>query len=166
MKMSKRDFLKNKNAVSEEFTILPALTIVIIGFTLFMLILTNVYNAYNNRIDSIDKYQAASFISTKLTNPDCYFILEGGRVNLPLLDSSNPKESDEKLQKMRDELKTSELNFSIHIKWDDEEKYFPKASLNPEIGNRIAVSKTVSIFLNEAQTKPGKLTVIMWSDYS
>ena len=164
MKVAKRNFLKNKDAVSEEFTTLPALTIVVIGFTLFILILTNVYNTYNNRMDSIDTYQAASFISTKLTNPDSYFMLEGGRVNLPLLDSPNLKESDYKLQKMRDELKASGLNFSIQVKWDNKEKYFPESSLNPEVGDRIAVSKTVSIFLNEAQTKPGKLTVIMWRD--
>jgi len=158
----KRSIIKNNNAISEEFTSLPALTIVLIGFTLFILIITNSYNAYNIRIDSVDKYQTAFFISDKLTNPDCYFILEGGMVNLPLLDSIDPIESDDKLNDIRNEIKASGINFSLKISWDDESKYFPEDSLPMDVGDKVAVSKTVSVYLNEAQTKPGKLTIIIW----
>lgn len=161
---SKRIFIKNQDAISEEFTTLPALTIVIIGFTLFILLISNVYSTYNNRVNSLDKYQIASFISSKVTNPDCYFMMEGGVVNLPLLDSADPSNSDEKLQDMREELKASGVNFSIQVSWDGKEKYFPEDDLKSGIGEKVAVSKTVSVFLNEAQTMPGKLTVIIWGE--
>ena len=158
----KRSLLKNKEAISEEFTSLPALTIVLIGFTLFILIITNSYNAYNIRIDSIDKYQTASYISNKLTNPDCYFIMEGGMIDLPLLDSPDTTESDDKLNDMRKEFSSSGINFSVVISWNNQKKCFPEDSIPNDIGDTVAVSKTVSIYLNEAQTKPGKLTVVSW----
>ena len=93
--MSKRKsfkaFLKDENAVSEEFTSLPALSVVMIGFTLFILLIANTYMAYEQRIDSLEKYQTGYFIATKLTNPDCYFIKEGGIVDLPLMQTDiNP----------------------------------------------------------------------------
>ncbi len=164
MVLPKRNFINNEKAVSEEFTTLPALTIVVIGFTIFILLISNLYSTYNNRVNSLDKYQVASFISSKITNPDCFFMMEGGIVNLPLFDSSDPKDSDIKIQKMRDDIISSGFNFSIHISWENKEKYFPEDTLKNNIGNRVAVSKVVSIFLNEAQTKPGKLTVIMWGE--
>jgi len=161
-KKSDTNFIKNEKAISEEFTSLPALTVVIIGFTLFILIITNTYNAYNIRIESIDKYQTASFIASKLTSPDCYFMMEGGIVDLPLLDSSEPKESGDKLNQMRNKIKASGVNFSIEISYNNQKKYFPEDNLPSYINERVAVSKTVSVYLNEAQTKPGKLTVITW----
>ncbi len=30
--------------------------------------------------------------------------------------------------------------------------------------NRVAVSKDVGIYLNEAQTVPGTLTIVLWED--
>lgn len=156
------NFIKNEKAISEEFTILPALTVAVIGFSLFILIVSNVYNTYNCRIETLDSYQSASFIASKLTNPDCYFMMEGGIINLPLLDSPNPEESDYKLNQMRNEIAAPGVNFSIVVSWDSQKKYFPEDNLPSYVYERVAVSKTASIFLNEAQTKPGKLTVIMW----
>jgi len=162
-KMNPRPFIKDKNAISEEFTTLPALSVVMIGFALFILLMANTYTAYNTRIDSLDKYQTADFIATKLTNPDCYFMREGGVVDLPLLDSSDPALSDDKLNAMREEYKPAGVSFSICVSWESGSKYFPDDSLPVDIGDRIAVSRTVSVYLNEAQTKPGKLTIITWS---
>jgi len=161
--ISRRRLIKDVNAVSEEFTALPALSVVMIGFALFIVLIANTYSAYNTRIDSLDKYQTADFIATKLTNPDCFFIMEGGIVNLPLLDSSDPTLSDDKLNAMRAEYALSGVGFSISLSWDGGSKYFPEDTLPADIGDRVAVSRTVSVYLNEAQTKPGKLTVITWS---
>ena len=160
--MSKRKsfkaFLKDENAVSEEFTSLPALSVVMIGFTLFILLIANTYMAYEQRIDSLEKYQTGYFIAAKLTNPDCYFIKEGGIVDLPLLQTDiNP------LNLLRDEYKAADVNFIVRISWDEGFEEFPE-ELPEGIGDRVAVSKNVGIYLNEAQTTPGKLTIIMWSE--
>ena len=159
-----RKIIKDENAISEEFTALPALSVVMIGFTIFVILISNTYSAYNVKIDNLEKYQIADFIATKLTNPDCYFMMEGGVVNLPLLDSSNPALSDDKLNAMRKQYNTAGVNFSINVNWEGGiAKFFPENSLPLDIGDRVAVSKTISVFLNEAQTKPGKLTIITWS---
>ena len=150
-------FLKDKNAVSEEFTSLPALSIVMIGFTLFILLIANTYAAYEQRIDSLEKYQTGYFIATKLTNPDCYFIRNGGIVDLPLL-----RTDPDRLISIRDDYRTSGVNFILRITWDEGSEDFPEELLD-DIGDRVAVSKNVGIYLNKAQTTPGKLTVILWS---
>ena len=150
-------FLKDENAVSEEFTSLPALSIVMIGFALFILLIANTYAAYEQRIDSLEKYQTGYFIATKLTNPDCYFIRNGGIVDLPLL-RTNP----DTLTSIRDDYRTSGVSFIVRITWDEGSEDFPEEPLD-DIGDHVAVSKNVGIYLNEAQTTPGKLTIILWS---
>jgi len=154
-----RKFIKDEKAISEEFTTLPALSIVMVGFTLFLLLITNTYNAYETRIDTIEKYTTADFIATKITNPDCSFIKEGGIVSIPLL---NNHESKDMLHTLKEEYKKSGIEFIIRIEWDDKYIDFPE-NLSDDVYNRIAVSKEIGVYLNEAQTKPGKLTVILWS---
>ncbi|RLF50246.1 MAG: hypothetical protein DRN24_06845 [Thermoplasmata archaeon] len=154
-----KDFIEDENAVSEEFTTLPALSIVMIGFTLFILLIANTYTAYDVRIDNLEKYQTADFIATKLTNPDCFFIREGGIVDLPLLKKT---ESKEKLNSIREEYQRDHVDFIVRISWGSTYLDFPE-NLPTNVRARVAVSKDVGVYLNEAQTKPGKLTIIMWS---
>ena len=158
-KIKLRPIVYNNKAISEEFTTLPALSVVMIGFTLFFILIANVYNSYDLRAESLEKYQTADFIVTKLTNPDCYFIKEGGLVDLPILKTV---ESDDALNAMRDEYRASGVDFIIRINWDGKSKDFPE-ELSNTIDNRVAVSRDAGIYINEAQTKPGKLTVITWS---
>ena len=56
-----KDFKKNDFAIAEEFTSIPSLSIIIIGFTIFILLIANVYSIYHSRIESIDKYQIANY---------------------------------------------------------------------------------------------------------
>jgi hypothetical protein len=157
-----RKFIKNEKAVSEEFTTLPAISLVMIGFTLFLLLITNTYNAYEIRINAIEKYTTADFIVTKITNPDCSFVKEGGIISIPLL---NTKESKDLLADLKEEYKKSGLDFVVRIEWADTYSDFPD-DLPNGVYNRIAISKEIGVYLNEAQTKPGKLTVILWSTSS
>ncbi len=154
-----RSLIKNEKAISEEFTSLPVLSVVMIGFTLFFILIASVYSSYAMRIDALDKYKTADFISTKLTNPDCYFIKEGGLVDLPKLHST---ESNILLQSMRNNYKSSDFDFILRISWDKNSEDFPE-NLPSNIGDRIAVTKDVGVYLNEVQTLPGKLTIILWN---
>jgi len=149
----------DNKAISEEFTTLPALSVVMIGFTLFIVLMANTYNAYENRVDSLEKYKTADFIATKLTNPDCFFIEEGGIVDVEVLKTV---ESQAKLTTLKDEYKSSGYDFILRVSWDTSHQDFPE-DLSANIDSRVAVSKDVGIYLNEAQTKPGKLTIILWS---
>ena len=154
-----KNFIKNDDAVSEEFTTLPALSVVMIGFTLFILLIANTYKACDARISSLEKYQIADFIATKLTNPNCFFIKAGGLVDLPLLKKT---ESREKLNSIREEYRRMHMDFVVRISWKSMYLDFPE-DLPLNVGDRVAVSKDVGVYLNVAQTKPGKLTIIIWS---
>jgi len=157
-----RSFIGDEKAVSEEFTSLPALSVVMIGFTLFFVLLANVYTSYGIRVESIGKYQTADLIATKLTNPDCFFIREGKLADLPELHKD---ESDDKLNSIREEYRASSVNFIVRVSWWDgnevKSEDFPE-DLPDDIGDRVAVSRDVGVYLNEAQTSPGKITVILW----
>ena len=158
-----RSFIGDEKAVSEEFTSLPALSVVMIGFTLFFVLLANVYTSYGIRVESIGKYQTADLIATKLTNPDCFFIREGKLANLPELRKDG---SNDKLNSIREEYRASSVNFIVRVSWWDgnevKSEDFPE-DLPDDIGDRVAVSRDVGVYLNEAQTSPGKITVILWS---
>lgn len=155
-----RRFIKDENAISEEFTSLPALSIVMIGFAIFIILIANTYATYTTRIESLDKYQTADFIVTKLTNPDSFLIKEGGIVDLPLL-----KNSDTEINQLRSKYRASGVDFIIRISYEDTVVKLPSNAddLLSNAGDRVAVTKHVGIYLNQAQTKPGRLTIIAWS---
>ena len=152
----KRYFLKNEQAVSEEFTVLPALSVVMIGFALFVVLLAQTYIAYADRIDRLQSYQTADGLLQKLTNPDCYFIRRGGLVDLHLLQNDTKS-----LQNYCEQYLKSGFRFQLQLRWNDQIWDFSE-SLSSDPLNRIAVSKETGVYLNEAQTIPGTLTILLW----
>jgi len=159
MAINLRSLLHDNKAISEEFTTLPALSVVMIGFTIFFLLMANTYSSYENRVEILEKYKTADFIATKLTNPDCFFIKEGGIVSMEVL---RIPESQQKLNLLKNEYQSAGFDFILRINCDTYVQDFPE-DLPASIDSRVAVSKDVGIYLNEAQTKPGKLTIILWS---
>ena len=156
--LRKRYFLKNEEAISEEFTVLPALSVVMIGFALFVVLLAQTYLTYTDRIDRLQSYQTADGLLQKLTNPDCFFIREAGLVDLHLLQNDTMS-----LQNFLEQYTKSDFFFHLQLHWNDQIWVFPESMVsNPDI--RIAVSKEIGIYLNEAQTTPGTLTVLLWGD--
>lgn len=129
-----------------------------IAFALFFALIANVYISYENRIDALEKYQTADFIATKLTNPNCYFIQPGGTVDIQLLNTGI---SNNELNDLRQEYAASNIDFILRISWDNNIEDFPE-DLPSDVFNRVAVSKNIGIRLNDAETMPGKLTIIMW----
>ncbi|MEF8878895.1 MAG: hypothetical protein V5A64_00710 [Candidatus Thermoplasmatota archaeon] len=158
-KSSLGNFLEDERAVSEEFTSLPALSVVMIGFTVFILLIANTYTNYNNNIENMDKYQQANHLLNKLTNPDCFFIKNGETINLPLL-----KTSDTELNQLKKQYQSQGVDFIIKVSYEDKIETFPATEdiSNLETGNRVAVSKPSAVYINPAYTKPGKITIITW----
>ncbi|MFO7677074.1 MAG: hypothetical protein R6V50_01645 [Thermoplasmatota archaeon] len=160
-KKNLRKIIDNQNAVSEEFTTLPSITIILVGFALFILLIANTYSAYESRIESIQKYQTANFIATKLTNSDCQFIQEAGSVRYNLFTIFDTTDQWDILQ---EEYKKSAIGFRILLSWDEGSYELNPSDYNSLLtGDRVAVSREVSIQLNHARTIPGKLTIITWS---
>ena len=151
-----RYFLANDDAVSEEFTTLPALSVVMIGFALFVVLFSQTYLTYEERMEQLSEYQIADAIANKLTNPDCSFMKEGGLVNLPVLCNDNGS-----LQSIRDEWNQSGIGFVLRLSWNNVTMDFPDV-INFTMVHHVAVSHQVGMFLSDAQTVPGVLTIIIW----
>jgi hypothetical protein len=158
-RIRKRSFLENEQAVSEEFTSLPALSIVLIGFAVFIVLLAQTYIAYADRVDRLQHYQTADGLLQKLTNPECYFIRPGG-----LVDLSNLENDDTSFQHLYQQYYKIGYVFCLQLRYDSQIKILPESS-EPQPPNRIAVSLEIGVYLNEAQTIPGTLTIVLWKGF-
>lgn len=158
-RIRKRSFLKNEQAVSEEFTVLPALSTVMIGFAIFVVLLAQTYIAYADRVDQLQHYQTADGLLQKLTSPECYFIKPGG-----LVDLSNLENDGISFQHLCQQYHEIGYVFCLQLRWDEQIKTLPESS-EPQPLNRIAVSQEIGIYLNEAQTVAGTLTIVLWKGF-
>ena len=151
-------FIQDEKATSEEFTSLPALTVVVIGFTLFVALLVRTYTAYETRVDILENYKIASSIVEKLTNPNCLYIRPGGNVDLAVLHS---QDGQLVLNITRNEYQNSSIDFIVRLSWIDSSEDFP-IELPENTNDRVAVSTFINVYLNEARTIPARFTVILW----
>jgi len=159
--------IKDKRGVSEEFTSLPALAVVMIGFALFFALIAGVYYSYSERVGSVDKYEAANFILEKLTGTDSSLaergIIMGGGVIDKMKFENNMGYPDE-----NEIIKESDIvgvKFGLKLEYIDPNSGYEKTLewQNIPSGRDIVVaSKQVAVYLNEAQTVPGVLSVIVW----
>jgi hypothetical protein len=150
-----RSFWRNDQAVSEEFTSLPALSVVMIGFSLFLILLAHTYMAYQERMSFLNEYQTADAIAERLTNPDCCWMKNG------LVDVSLLSVSLDQVELLREQYRQSNLSFILRLRYQEEVCDYPE-SLPFITSNRVAVEKELGMYLNEAQTTPGTFTVIVW----
>lgn len=151
-----RHFLADDQAVSEEFTSLPALSVVLIGFALFLALLSQTYLSFEERGAELRVYHTANTLAEKLTNPECYFMRNGGLIDVPVLCHDLGS-----LQRIGDQWQRSGLGFLLRVHWNNTTEEF--LASNTTIGvPHIAVSYPVGVYLSEAQTVPGTLTVLLW----
>ena len=155
-----RVFITNNTAISEEFTSLPALMIVMISFTLFIIVLVQSYASYQNRLTILNNFEIADFLSQKICNPENVFIREGGLLDLPVLIS---QENREKLNQTRQKYQTIGKDFTIRIRWDTGFFDVP-ISMPPNNSNQIAITHDISLYFNPAITSIGKITIIIWDN--
>ena len=150
-----QSFLTNEQAISEEFTTLPALSVVMIGLSLFLLLLVHTYTTYQERVTLLQEYQTAESIAEKLTNPECCW-MRNGLVDVPVLSVTL-----DQLELLRARYHLSNLSFVLRLRYHDVTSDYPEP-LPSMTTNLVAVEKQMGMYLNEAQTTPGTLTVIVW----
>lgn len=151
-------FIKDNKAVSEEFTVLPALSIVLIGLALFVALLGQTYLVYTTHVNCIQNYQTADHILETLTNPDCFFVKESG-----LIDIERFQNEKTLLQKICDKYKKIGILFFLRLRCGNVTIDMPKL-LSNESAQSVAISKEVGVILNEAHTSPGFLTIFLWRE--
>jgi len=154
-------FINDKRGISEEFTSLPALTVVMIGFAIFLVLITGVYHSYNEEVKTIDKYEAANFVLEKITSSNG--ILEKKEVLKPggIIDETKFVESMENYEEIIKESGVVGVEFGLKLEYEGNNGEIEWKNI-PSSKDVVAASKRVSVSLNEAQTVPGVLTVMVW----
>ena len=151
--------VNDKRGVSEEFTSLPALTVVMIGFALFFALIAGVYHSYNERVESVDKYEAANFVLEKLTMTDGALADAGVTSEGGVIDAAKFGDLEGRGDKIKEGCGITGVEYGLKLEW---EGHMIPCWLDNEGGNAVAASEQVAVYLNEAQTVPGVLTVIVW----
>jgi hypothetical protein len=142
--------------VSEEFTSLPALSLVLIGFALFLVVLGQTYLTFQERGEQLRVYQTANTLAEKLTNPACGFMKSGGLLDIPFLRNDSGT-----VQTINEQWRRSGLRCLLRVHWNQTTEEFP--STNETIGVPcVAVSYPIGVYLSDARTVPGTLTVLVW----
>ncbi|MDD5779101.1 MAG: hypothetical protein PHU95_06605 [Candidatus Thermoplasmatota archaeon] len=70
-------FISDESGISEEFTSLPALAVVLIGFGLFFALVGGAYHVHTEKLERADGYRAANFVLQKLTTSNGGLAEEG-----------------------------------------------------------------------------------------
>ena len=151
-----KKLFRDNAAVSEEFTALPALVVISIGLTLFLIMFSSAEESYNIQKKSIDEYQTAGFLLNHILDPDAPIMKDKGVINYPFLDSINGKNYLESIRQQ-----TGNINFSLLLSFKNEEHFYP---YKPPDVDRIAVSQPIAVYLNEVETTSGRITIILWWD--
>jgi hypothetical protein len=150
-----RSLSSHEEAVAEEFTALPALCVVVIGLTLFFLLLAHAYTAYQADIDTTRDYHTADLLTEKLLDPAHTYILPGGVVNL-----TGFTEASDTLTGLRQAYSPAGFDFLFRLTTNTTTFTIPTNATPP--AQFIAASRTVCIMQSDAQTTRGTLTVLLW----
>lgn len=156
-------FVSDERGVAEEFTSLPALVVVMIGFGLFFALIAGVYYSYNERVESINKYGTADFVLERLTSEGGILhekdvIKESGKIDVNefhRLDNLN-----QEMVNKKSGLVGVEYGLKLRYKKESLKEINCWLYGDEEV---VAASKQVSVYLNEAETVPGILTVVVRS---
>ena len=77
-----RLIIRDQTAVAEEFTSLPVIMVIVIGLTLFFLLIAQSYHVYEQTTAQIKQIEKAKYLANKLVSPNNYFINSGGMIDI------------------------------------------------------------------------------------
>ncbi|MFZ3383790.1 MAG: hypothetical protein WA144_07695 [Candidatus Methanoperedens sp.] len=150
-------FINDEKGLIEPYTELPAMALAVVGFIVFIALLTQAYSTYQEKSFIAGHYQDAANLARKLGRDSS---LTGGHPGV--IDSG-------KLEK----LDTAELfrqygsyyNFMFKIDSNSEYRSYNIIIKNPDYGDsKIGVSASIPITVrfNDVEEQPGTLTVKIW----
>lgn len=151
-------FTSDERAVIEPHVDMPAMALAVVGFMVFIVIMSQAYGTYQQKAFISENYQDAANLAEKLSRDS----MLTGSVRPDVIDAQRLEE----LGKDPDELMNkygAYYYFMFKVEVDSGRKYsiiiIPDISV-PEYG--ISSSIPVTVRINDAQELPGKLTVKIW----
>ena len=154
---NKRPILENNNAISEEFNVIPTLTVIIIGIGLFSLILFATYSNYNQRTEPLNHYHFIEYIQENFFNPNNGITQYDGSISLESFQNIPETMFSNIIYKSATR---NQYNVSITLTYDNNSFHYPQQSTTFS-QERYAVTSPVLIKINDVQVKSGSLTIIL-----
>lgn len=163
----KSSFIDDRRGISEEFTSLPALMVVMIGFALFFALMATAYVTYHQKLDEKELYEAAHHAVLKLTLPESPLISEGGGTNTPLIVSANL--GDISSEELIECCHLTGYDYRIKIYYYDEnaeQQPLPGtehlSTSAHSSGDTVSASRKISVKFANGEVRPGKIVVTVW----
>lgn len=143
---------RDEKGISEEFSSITAIIVVVIGISIYFSIVGEIYIANKDIANRTEKYEMADYIFNKLFSPDGPLyknrvITGGGEVDKNKFSKfSNGPVPD-----------FNGIKYQLILSFNGERIKWGTLSY----GEKIAISKNVPVYIDEAHTIPGKLTVVI-----
>jgi len=154
----KKILFTNDAAISEEFTSLPALSLIMIGIVLFSLLIFSTYDSYGKQTDQLSEIEMAEYILAKCLDPDLEYMLDGSIIDMSCMRAP---QGIAYLENLQENLFPSGLEYTLSLHWDDTTIFILS---EPPGKDQLAVSQSIGIALNPVDVYPGAVTIIIWAN--
>lgn len=152
-------FISDERAVVEPHVDMPAMALAVVGFMVFIAIMSQAHGTYRQKAFISENYQDAANLAEKLSRDS----MLTGSVRPDVIDA----EHLEKLVKDPDELMNkygAYYNFMFKVEVDANGRKYSRI-ITPDISAPeygVSSSIPVTVRLNDAQELPGTLSVKIW----
>jgi len=152
-------FINDEKGMIEPYSELPAMALAVIGFIVFIAILTQAYTTYQEKSFIAGHFQDASNLAKKLGKDSSLTGTRPGIIESGKLESLK-NDPDEIIKKYG-----SYYNFMFKVESNSGEKAYSIVIKRPDSGepNAVSASIPVTVALNDVEEIPGTLTVRIWS---
>lgn len=152
-------FIKDDRGIIEPYSELPAMALAVIGFIVFIAVLTQAYTTYHEKSFIAGHFQDASNLASKLGKDSSLTGTRPGIIDSGKLETlkNDPAEIMKKYG--------SYYNFNFNVESNSGEKAYSIVIKNtnssePKAG--VSASIPVTVALNDVEEIPGTLTVRIW----
>jgi Ni,Fe-hydrogenase III component G len=153
-------FISDERAIVEPHVDMPAMALAVVGFIVFIAIMSQAYGAYQNNAFIAENYQDASKLAEKLSRESTLT----GSMRLDVIDAvrfesvgNDPKELMQKYG--------AYYNFVLKVEVDTKSRTYVRIIKDPDITvSKYGISSSipVTVRFNDVQELPGTLTVKIW----
>ena len=150
-------FIKDEKGIVEPYTELPAMALAVVGFIVFIAVLTQAYTTYQEKSFIAGHYQDAANLAQKLGRDSALTNGRPGVIDSGELEKMDPAEIFRQYG--------SYYNFMFKIDSNSENRAYNIIIKNPDLRESktgVSASIPVTVRFNDVEEQPGTLTVKIW----
>ena len=153
-------FISDDRGVVEPHIDMPAMALAVVGFIVFIAVISQAFGAYQNKAFIAENYRDAMNLAEKLSRDSTLT----GDVRPDVIDAARLEEIGKEPKELMRKYGAF-YNFMFKVEADSKSETYIKIIKNPEIPESkygISSSIPVTVRLNDVQDLPGTLTVKIW----